>query len=51
MTLSVCIDVNDKKEAVNDSMLAAADTGRAQFVGITIDTFAIRSADSTSVST
>lgn len=51
MTLSVGIGVSDKKEAVNDSMLSTADTGQAQFVGITIDTFAMRSADSSSAAT
>lgn len=33
-------------ETISDSMLTAADAGRAQFVGISIETFAIRSATS-----
>lgn len=41
------IDISDRKH-FQDSMLAASDNGRAQFVGINIDTFAIHLASSSS---
>lgn len=47
---SFCIDDNENKQLVNDSMLTVTDNGRAQFVGIDIDTFAIRPASSSSAS-
>ena len=40
-----------KTELIEDSMLTVADNGRAQFVGINIDTFAIRPASSASAPT
>ncbi|UJR28322.1 hypothetical protein I4U23_009565 [Adineta vaga] len=36
------LESNDESESVEHSMLTASDSGRAQFVGITVDTFAIR---------
>ncbi len=42
--------MSEQKESVDDSMLAVADNGRAQFVGINIDTFAIRPESSSSAS-
>jgi len=49
-TTFFCIDVSERKESVDDSMLAIADNGRAQFVGINVNTFAIRTAISSSAS-
>jgi len=45
-----CTDTNETKESIDDSMLAASDNGRAQFVSINIDTFAIRLARSSATS-
>ncbi|CAM4742967.1 unnamed protein product [Rotaria magnacalcarata] len=41
-------DISERKH-VQDSMLTASDTGRAQFVGIDVDTFTIKLASSTAV--
>ncbi len=45
-----CTDTSETKESIDDSMLAASDNGRAQFVSINIDTFAIRLARSSAIS-
>lgn len=38
------LDPKEKDDSINYSMLTAADNGRAQFIGVSIETFSIRSA-------
>jgi len=36
-------------ESIQDSLLTVADNGRAQFIGVNVDTFAIRPASAASL--
>lgn len=47
----VCSDLADEEQPVDDCVVTTADGGRAQFAGITVDTFAIRHASSLIAST
>ena len=44
--IAIEIGTSEETQTMSDSMLTASDCGRAQFVGIQINTFAIRPASS-----
>ncbi len=45
---NIFIDIGESNESVDNSVLAATDNGQAQFVGIDINTFALRPTSSSS---
>ncbi len=45
---NIFIDIGESNESVDNSVLAATDNGQAQFVGIDINTFAVRPTSSSS---